>query len=129
MRKIILLLFCLIPLTIFAQTLVKGKVVDTQGQPLIGATVLVENTTVGTVTDLEGLFEIQVPAGENTLTVSSLGYGTTSVSIDGRTYLDISMEEENATLEEVVVSALGFQTKKDRSGTASSNVNANAIRS
>ena len=115
MRKIILLLLCLTPLTIFAQTLVKGKVVDTQGEPLIGATVLVENTTVGTVTDLNGLFEIQVPSGENTLTVSSVGYGTISVNIDGRTYLDISMEEENTTLEEVVVSALGFQTKKDRS--------------
>ncbi len=129
MREITLLLFCLTPLTIFAQTMVKGKVVDTQGEPLIGATVLVEKTTVGTVTDLNGLFEIEIPPGENTLIVSSVGYGSMNIPIDGRAYLDIAMEEENATLEEVVVSALGFQTKKDRSGSTSSSVNAASIRS
>ncbi|MEN0047579.1 MAG: carboxypeptidase-like regulatory domain-containing protein [Bacteroidota bacterium] len=66
-----------------AFVVVTGNVTDTEGTPLIGASVLVKGTTIGTVTDAEGNFSINVPDGENVLVISYTGYATTEIDIAG----------------------------------------------
>ena len=90
---------------------VRGRVVDTSGQPVIGSAVLIAGTTLGTSTDLDGNFTFQIPSGyENSqLEVSALGYKSVLVPIDGRTYYDIVIEEESTLLEGTVVTALGIR--------------------
>ena len=89
---------------------VTGQVLDENGEPMIGATVSVKGTSVGTATDFDGRFSISAAQGA-TLTVSYVGYGTRNVRVDG-TNLTITMEPTAACdLSEVVVTALGI--KKD----------------
>jgi len=93
----------------FAQQ-VKGTVVDAQGQPVIGAAVLVEGTTAGAVTDLDGNFTLAA-ASDATLSVSSIGYLTQSVAVNGQAVLRIVLEEDTMTLDDVVVVGYGVQKK------------------
>ena len=94
----------------FAQTItVTGQVIDaSDGQPLIGAGVLVSNGG-GTITDYDGKYVIQAPSGA-TLTFSSLGYLPETQAIDGRTVINVSLSPDSEALEEVVV--LGFTSQK-----------------
>ena len=87
---------------------VAGQVVDENGEPLIGATVIIKGTIVGTATDFDGRFSIKVPQGA-TLMVSYVGYNTRNVKVDGYD-LVIKMELAPACdLSEVVVTALGIK--------------------
>ena len=87
---------------------VTGQVLDENGEPMIGATVSVKGTSVGTATDFDGRFSISAAQGA-TLTVSYVGYGTRDVRVDG-TNLTITMEPSAACdLSEVVVTALGIK--------------------
>ncbi len=87
---------------------VTGQVLDENGEPMIGATVSVKGTSVGTATDFDGRFSISTAQGA-TLTVSYVGYGTRDVRVDG-TNLTITMEPSAACdLSEVVVTALGIK--------------------
>lgn len=98
-----------------AQTItVSGKVTDSEG-PLPGATVLVEGTSNGTVTNLEGEFSIAV-ASDAVLKVSYLGYATQEVAVNGRTTIDITLEEDLQQLSEVVVVGYGVRKKSDITG-------------
>jgi hypothetical protein len=103
-RKIfaLCLMFLLFASTSFAQSMkVTGKVTDkADGQPLIGATVLVAGTSTGTSTDLDGSFELTVPTGSQ-LEVSYIGY--TTLTVTAASVLNIQLEEDNEFLEEVVV--------------------------
>ena len=93
--------------TVQAST-VTGQVLDENGEPMIGATVSVKGTSVGTATDFDGRFSIRAAQGA-TLTVSYVGYGTRDVRVDG-TNLTITMEPSAACdLSEVVVTALGIK--------------------
>jgi len=110
-RKILALclMFLLLATTSFAQSInVTGKVTDkADGQPLIGATVLVTGTSIGTSTDFDGSFELNVPIGSQ-LEVSYIGYST--ITVTAASVLDIQMQEDNEYLEEVVVT--GYMTEK-----------------
>ena len=66
-----------------AQTAVRGKVVSDKGEPVIGAAVIVQNTSVGTVTDIDGRFSIDLPDGGETLVVSCLGFADAVVPVGG----------------------------------------------
>ena len=94
----------------FAQQ-VKGTVKDSAGEPVIGAAVIVEGTTLGTTVDLDGnfVFEKALPA-DAVLVVTSIGYKTATVPVAG-TFIEIILEEDNEMLEEVVMIGYGVQKK------------------
>ena len=114
----ILALLLLMPGHLFAQNLrVEGKVLDEQGEGLIGAGVVIQGTTNGTITDLDGSFVLSVPRGA-TLEVSCIGYATQAVQVTGRT-LTVRMEPESRLLEDAVVIAYGQQKKVTITGAVS----------
>ena len=86
---------------------VRGKVVDPQGQPIVGASVIVQGTTVGVSTDAQGRFELEVPApaASRVLEISYLGYETTRVAVGSRTRFDVTLREAASEIEQVVVTA------------------------
>ncbi len=92
------------------QSTVTGVVTDVNGTPLPGASVTVKGTTRGTVTDFDGNFTITTDL-QGTLVFSYLGYKTTEVPIDGRTTINIGLEEDAGLLDEVVVVGYGTQKK------------------
>ncbi len=102
-----------------AQQSVKGHVADAQGEPLIGATVQVPGTTTGTITDLNGDFVFQLPAGKFLMQVSMIGYKTQVINMKGRTAISITLQEDAKLMEEVVVVGYGTMKKRDLSGAIS----------
>jgi len=105
----------------FAQNrTISGKVVDQNGDPVIGASlVLVGNNKVGTVTDIDGLYTLSVPANAK-LTVSSIGYTTETVSVGSQSVINVKLSEDTELLEETVVIGYGVQKKSDLTGAISS---------
>ncbi len=103
----------------FAQTSVTGKVSDASGV-LPGVNVVVQGTTIGAVTDFDGNYSITVPEGENVLVFSYIGYTRQTVSIDGRSTVDVTMAEDAEALSEVVVVGYGTQRKADLTGSIAS---------
>jgi len=97
---------------------ISGKVSDAKGETIIGAYVLLDGTTTGTVTDTDGNFSIEAP-GNGSLTITYIGYTSKKVSIDGRPFLDITIEEDIKTLGEVVVVGYGTQKKVNLTGSVS----------
>lgn len=87
---------------------VTGRVVDASGEPLIGATVMVDGTKDGAVTDIDGNFTINVSSAAK-LVISYVGYTTQTVSVGDKTSLAITMKETSNTMNEVVVTALGIK--------------------
>ena len=99
----------------FSQNVISGTVKDSSGQPLPGATVLIQNTTRGTNTDFDGLFTLEASEGE-VLEISFIGFATTKVTVGkGKTY-DIVLQEDAAQLDEVVVVGYGTQKKVNLTG-------------
>lgn len=97
--------------TAVAQSVINGVVVDSQGESIIGATVVLKSDkTVGTTTDLDGNFSLKVPSAKSTLVVSYVGMRTVEVTGNGKT-LKITLEEDNQVLEDVVVVGYGQQKK------------------
>ena len=81
---------------------VRGKVTDASGEPVIGATVMEKGTTNGTITDIDGNFELNVAEGA-TLEISYVGYQTTSIPARFGSTITVSLKEDNEMLDEVVV--------------------------
>ncbi|SDF04701.1 TonB-linked outer membrane protein, SusC/RagA family [Pricia antarctica] len=104
---------------VYAQTSVTGKVSDTSGV-LPGVNVVVQGTTIGAVTDFDGNYSISVPEGENVLVFSYIGYNKQTVSIDGRSTVNVTMAEDAEALSEVVVVGYGTQRKADLTGSIAS---------
>ncbi len=100
--------------SLIAQT-ISGKIVDNSKEPLIGATVLVKGTTIGTVTDFNGSFSVDVDGG-TALIVSYTGYLTQEVVIGASRTLEIVMQTDAALLSEVVVTGYGSQKKENLTG-------------
>ncbi len=99
---------------------VRGTVTDENGDPLIGATVLVSNTNIGTVTDLNGTYVLDGVDENATLEISYVGYRSQQVTVDGRTTIDFVLEGSSSTLEEVVVVGYGTIRKTDITGSVAS---------
>ena len=98
---------------------VKGQVVDQDGEPLIGATVRVKGAQSGSVTDLDGNFEIEAPSNA-TLLISYVGYKDREIAVRGRAVIEqIQMEPDSQVLEQVVVVGYGTQKKADLTGSVS----------
>ena len=115
----ILALFCLMPTMVFAQNLtVEGTVLDESGEPLIGVSVLVQGQGTGGITDIDGHFRIQNVKQGTKLEFSYVGYLTQVQVVKGRS-MNITMQPDTKTLEEVVVIAYGQQKKVTITGAVS----------
>lgn len=114
----LLLMMCSLHVT--AQTQIKGRVIDgTLNEPLIGASIQVPGTTVGTVADLEGNFAFELPEGKFLIQVSMIGYKTQVVNVKGKTEVNVTLYEDAEVMEEVVVIGYGTMKKRDLSGSVS----------
>lgn len=115
MKKYFTLLLATFVLTGYAhaQTVLKGKVTDSNGEALIGVSVYLKGTSSGASTDIDGVYSLALPTGsENgTLVFSTIGYTTQEVAIGGRTEINISLEEDTQILNEVVVTGYTSQEK------------------
>lgn len=89
---------------------VRGRVVDSNGEPLPGANVIVQGTTIGTVTDLEGNYSITIPNNSSQLTYSFIGFNSKTLPITN-TVMNIALEESEMELQEVVV--VGYGSNKN----------------
>ena len=96
------------------QKTVKGVVSDQFG-PIAGANVSIQGTTVGTITDMDGNFTIEVPENA-TLQISFIGYNTCFVKVAGQSNLNVTLTEDTQKLDEVVVIGYGTQKKMNLTG-------------
>ena len=112
------LLLAAVSMTAFAQKrTVSGTVLDEQSFPIIGAAVMLEGTATGAVTDLDGLFSLEVPDSEITLNVSCIGYETMTVVVPAlQDMINIVMKEDAMMIEETVVVGYGTQKKVNLTG-------------
>ncbi len=117
-RLFFVALFSMLTLGAAAQSnSIKGNVVDTSGQPVIGASVLVKGTMNGTNTDINGNFSLNNVPANGTLEVTFIGFKTVeTIAVPSQTFFNITMEEDSATLDEVVVVGYGVQKKSDVTG-------------
>ncbi len=124
MRKILLLgltLF-LVNAMAFAQgRVITGTVTSTEdGMGVPGATVLVKGTTIGTATDIDGKYSINVPAGSNVLVFTFVGLVSQEVNIGNRSTINVALESDVTALSEVIVTGYGTQPKREVTGAVSS---------
>ena len=120
-KSIVLIGLCFAALTVFGQAReVQGRVLDgaQNGEPMIGATVMVKGTSQGTVTDIDGNFTLSVPK-EAVLVISSVGYKTFEVKAN-KTQLSVTLEEDTQVLDEFVVVGYGSMRKVDLTGSVGS---------
>lgn len=110
------LLFSVSFIAVQAQVTVSGKVVDDSNFGVPGVSVVVKGTTVGTTTDFDGNFALDEVPSDATLVFSFVGMLTQEVSVNGQTTLNVTMQEDFAELEEVVVIGYGTVKKKDATG-------------
>ena len=112
-RMLVLMLGLFLSVGAFAQIDVKGHVKDAQGEPVIGATVRVANTQIATVTDFDGNFILKANQGAD-ITVSYIGYQT--VTVKAAPSMEVTLEDDAALLNEVVVIGYGAVKKTDLTG-------------
>ncbi len=98
---------------------VSGTVTTPEGEALPGVNIAVKETTIGTITDIEGKYSLDVPDGKNTLIFSYIGFLEQEVTVDGRSQVDVVLQEDVGSLEEVVVVGYGTVQKKDLTGSVS----------
>lgn len=117
LKFIAAMLICIMsPLWAFSQTItVSGTVVDELGEPLIGATVQQKGTSNGTSTDIDGNYTLSV-SPKATITVSYVGYNTQNIEVNGRNVINVTMQENSAVLDEVVVVGYGQMKRSDLTG-------------
>ena len=108
-----------------ARVTVQGKVIDSQGEPLVGVSVTIKGTTNGTMTDIDGAYSIATTS-DATLVFTYIGYKAQSIAVGNQTNISITMEEDTQMMDEVIVIGYGVQKKSDVTGAISS-VKAEAI--
>ncbi|WP_086478170.1 SusC/RagA family TonB-linked outer membrane protein [Arenibacter amylolyticus] len=108
------------PKKVEVQQIVSGTVTDSNGYPLPGASItLKENSTIGVQTDFDGNFSIEVPNPQTTLVIRYLGFMTQEVIVGNQSQINIIMEEDAQSLDEIVVVGYGTQKKSDVTGAIS----------
>ena len=115
-RGMLTVVFMFMSIFVIAQTKdITGTVIDPNGETVIGASVTVKGTTKGTVTDLDGNFSIKA-APEDVLVFKFIGFVEQSIKVGNQTHINITLEEDNKMLDEVVVVGYGTQKKSDVTG-------------
>lgn len=103
-----------------SQESIKGKVVDENGSPISSATIQLKGTNIGTKSDADGNFELASVPANSVLQVSSVGYATKDVALQGTGFLTITLQASSTDVEEVVVVGFGTQRKENLTGAVSS---------
>ncbi|NJK86131.1 MAG: hypothetical protein HC906_09335 [Bacteroidales bacterium] len=102
--KVLLMVFLLLSISCsFAGNIITGVVKDENGQPLPGVNVMVKGTTNGTITDVDGLFSIEVKDSTSVLVFSFIGYENEEVKLKSKRFASVTLKAEQLQLEEVVV--------------------------
>ena len=112
MKKAFLVVLMLSSSLIFAQNSISGSVSDADNNPIPGATIVVEGTNTGVVTDFDGNYQINASTGDQ-LTFSSLGFGSQTITVGNQNQINVTLMSSVDILDEVVVS--GYQTQQRRS--------------
>ncbi len=113
-KHILFLCFALMGIVAWAQTTVRGTVTSqSDGEPVIGASVLVKGTTNGTMTDIDGNFTLNNVPSNATITFSAVGYEKQAVAVNGRQTIDVVLKDVTSTLDELVVVGYGAVKKSD----------------
>jgi len=122
-RSLAVMGFVLLTMVGFSQSArtITGKITDTYGESLPGVNVVVEGTTIGTVSNIDGAYQLQVPDRDDVVLVFSfIGYETKNMPLGSNSSLDVSLVQGNVGLEEVVAIGYGVVKKKDLTGSVAS---------
>ncbi len=110
---------------------ITGRVIDSDGLPMIGATIVVEGTRqtglIGTTADFDGNFSIRLPQGRSLLSISFTGYRTETVNVEGRDFVEVVLLPSVDVLQEFVVTALGIKREEKALGYAVTSVGSDDI--
>ena len=120
LKPVLLLAAVLFTSAAWSQRTIRGAVVDADGEPLIGATILEVGTSNGTVTDFDGNYELTLTTDNPSLTFSFTGYKAQTIEVGAQTTLNITMTTDAELLDEVVVVGYGFQKKVNLTGSVAS---------
>ena len=104
---------------VLQQKRITGTVLNEKGEPLVGATVMIDGTTIGNLTDINGKFSLDVPDPNAKINISFIGYVTQQISLAGKTTIDITLVPTVESLEEVVVIGYGTQRRTTLTGSVS----------
>jgi TonB-linked SusC/RagA family outer membrane protein len=121
MKKYLLFIILLYGFFAYSQDKISitGKILDKKdGSGLPGVSILVKGTTIGTISDIDGVFKIDVPSNESVLVVDFLGYKKQEITVGNKATFDINLEEDTKQLEEVVVTSLAIKRNKRELGYA-----------
>ncbi len=111
------------------ETTISGQITDEEtGEPLIGATILIQGTDIGALTDLEGKFKLNIPEGYDEVVISYTGYLNKVVSLGNQTQINVALKPDVTQLSEIVVLGYDTQTKRELTGSVAS-VNPEQIKS
>lgn len=115
-------MYILLPISVVAQSsTVSGTVTDEEtGEPLVGVSILVEETNTGTTTNIDGEYEINIPEEGTTLVFTFVGFQEVRENIDGRSVIDVQMSEDLQQLDELVVVGFGRESRRNIIGSVSS---------
>lgn len=114
--SVFMMLLVLSSTMVLAQINVSGKILDESGAGLPGATVLVKGTTTGVVADFDGNYSISAPSAESVLVFSFIGYETQEQVVQNRSLINVQLKISESSLQEVVVTGYGAQSKRDITG-------------
>ena len=121
-KSVLFTVICTVALCNFtlAQSKVQGNVTNEDGTPLIGVSIIVEGTSTGTITDVEGSYQVEVASADAVLKFSYIGYQDKLVEVGNQSVLNVILQQSSSLLEEVVVVGYGTQDKEDITGAVSS---------
>ncbi len=116
MKTLLLCLAFCVSFVGLAQTTIKGKVTDSNGNAIPFASVILKNTSIGSTTNEKGNYSLEISDPTGTLEFSSIGYITVSLPINNQTILNVSLQDSETGLNEVVITALGFKRETKELG-------------
>ena len=116
---LLVLFICMGAMSSYAQQNVSGTVLSESGEALIGVAVIIQGTTIGTITDIDGNFNMEA-ASDNVLEISYVGFQTETIPVNGQTNFDVILKVDSKVLDEVVVIGYGTVKKSDVTGSVSS---------
>ncbi len=115
-RVVFSAIFCLSAIVAFSQRTVTGKVSNAGNETLPGVTVLLKGTVTGTITDLDGSFSLSVPNTGGSLVISSIGFRTAEVSLEGQSSFNIVLQDDVSSLKEVIVTGYTVDARREQTG-------------
>ena len=119
-KTLVVFLATLLPAAAFVGVPVKGVVVDKSGYPLVGVMVYEPGTSSGSMTDIDGNYTLTVSSGKANISFSSMGYLEHTENVAGRSVINVTLQDDTQTLEEVVVVGYGVQKKGTMTGSIAS---------